>query len=132
MGIVQSTLNKKKDKKINELETINSAVQNLQLFQNELEDKNIELQKKNTELQKENTILLHNINSFKINSEELINKIKKHGNIIQALECSICMDNISDNILLPCGHLFCSDCLNQFTNCPTCRVHILSKRRLYI
>ena len=124
MGIVQSTLNNKKDKKIKELDTINIAVENLHLFHNELEDKN-------KELQKENTILLDNINRFKENSEELIHKIKKYGNIIHSLECSICMDNISDNILLPCGHLFCSNCLNQFTQCPTCRVHILSKSKLY-
>ena len=125
MGIVQSTLNKRKETKIKELESINKGIENLKLFQNELDDKN-------KQLQKENTILLNNIKKFKINSEELISKIKKHGNIIQSLECSICMDNISDNILLPCGHLFCSNCLNQFTQCPTCRVHILSRRKLYI
>lgn len=125
MGIVQSTLNNKKNKKIKELETVNNSIENLKLFNNELKDKN-------KELQKENTILLNNIKKFKINSEELISKIKKHGNIISSLECSICMDNISDNILLPCGHLFCSNCLNQLKECPTCRIHILSKRRLYI
>jgi len=125
MGIVQSTLNSKKNKTIKELETVNNSIENLKLFHNELKDKN-------KELQKENSILLDNIKKFKINSEELISKIKKHGNIICALECSICMDNISDNILLPCGHLFCSNCLNQLKECPTCRIHILSKRRLYI
>lgn len=125
MGIVQSTLNKRKNNKIKELETLNTTIENLKLFQSELESKN-------TNLQNENTILLENLNNFKYNSEEVINKIKKYGKILNTLECSICMDNICDNILLPCGHLFCSTCLDQFKQCPTCRIHILSKRKLYI
>jgi len=125
MGIVQSTLNKRKNNKIKELETLNTTIENLKLFQSELESKN-------TNLQNENTILLENLNNFKYNSEEVINKIKKYGKILNTLECSICMDNVCDNILLPCGHLFCSTCLDQFKQCPTCRIHILSKRKLYI
>lgn len=40
--------------------------------------------------------------------------------------CSICLENQSDSIVLPCGHTgFCSDCLNEwFTDkysCPVCR-----------
>lgn len=125
MGIVQSTLNKRKNNKIKELETLNTTIENLKLFQTELKTKN-------TDLQNENTILLENLNNFKYNSEEVINKIKKYGEILNTLECSICMDNVCDNILLPCGHLFCSTCLDQFKQCPTCRIHILSKRKLYI
>jgi hypothetical protein len=125
MGIVQSTLNKKKEKRIKKIETLNTTIENLKLFKNELECKN-------TELQNENTILLDNLNNFKSDSEEVINKIKKYGKLLNTLECPICMDNICDNVLLPCGHLFCSNCLNQFTQCPTCRIHILSKRKLYI
>ena len=125
MGIVQSTLNKRKNNKIKELETLNTTIENLKLFQTELKTKN-------TDLQNENTILLENLNNFKYNSEEVINKIKKYGKILNTLECSICMDNVCDNILLPCGHLFCSTCLDQFKQCPTCRIHILSKRKLYI
>ena len=125
MGIVQSTLNKRKNNKIKELETLNTTIENLKLFQTELKTKN-------TDLQNENTILLENLNNFKYNSEEVINKIKKYGKILNTLECSICMDNVCDNILLPCGHLFCSICLDHFKQCPTCRIHILSKRKLYI
>ena len=75
MGIVQSTLNKKKEKRIKKIETLNTTIENLKLFKNELECKN-------TELQNENTILLDNLNNFKSDSEEVINKIKKYGKLL--------------------------------------------------
>jgi len=46
-------------------------------------------------------------------------------------ECPICMDIISDPALLSCGHIFCYDCIEFFTNnkkaCPLCKAEITDK-----
>eukprot|EP00347_Sterkiella_histriomuscorum_P005719 403355531 len=43
-------------------------------------------------------------------------------------ECAICLDNMSD-VLLPCTHAFCNDCINLWqakqSNCPICRSELL-------
>ena len=45
-------------------------------------------------------------------------------------ECCICLDNLS-NIMLPCMHAFCNDCIIVWqakqNNCPICRSEILNK-----
>ena len=36
--------------------------------------------------------------------------------------CKICLDNISDTVFLPCGHLItCGTCSVKVSQCPTCR-----------
>ena len=39
--------------------------------------------------------------------------------------CPICYENKRNVIALPCKHLFCDFCLNQFDKCPICRSSIL-------
>ena len=39
--------------------------------------------------------------------------------------CAICMDVITQKKILPCGHIFCTDCIDNYLNnykkaCPTC------------
>ncbi|KAG2011952.1 hypothetical protein CC2G_012010 [Coprinopsis cinerea AmutBmut pab1-1] len=46
-------------------------------------------------------------------------------------QCSICLNDYRDPISIPCGHVYCFACLNQYANgptheglkaaCPTCR-----------
>ncbi|KAE9405353.1 hypothetical protein BT96DRAFT_1015585 [Gymnopus androsaceus JB14] len=46
-------------------------------------------------------------------------------------QCIICLSNIKDPVCIPCGHLFCSQCLSDYissssqdgynSQCPTCR-----------
>nr|XP_022303842.1 E3 ubiquitin-protein ligase TRIM36-like [Crassostrea virginica] len=67
----------------------------------------------------------------------------KHGNntcripvqILQeeqeVLQCIICMNNRPMRVL-QCGHAFCSDCTNNLSNCPICRVPIRSHTPLYL
>lgn len=45
--------------------------------------------------------------------------------------CPICMDGVDDPVCIPCGHVFCTNCLKEYslslraryrdTACPTCR-----------
>jgi hypothetical protein len=90
-----------------------------------------------------------------IAEEQKENKIKNIDNEIKILEdklkdlteriteiknktCSICLDNITNPIILECTHLFCGSCLFQYLNninlnlkkCPECRTEIKSTQNL--
>ncbi len=48
--------------------------------------------------------------------------------------CSICMDNMIDTFLDPCGHVFCESCLIKTvnrTNCPGCRSVVNQPKKIY-
>lgn len=78
-----------------------------------------------------NNVYLKNINES-INF--LLNIIQKYKNKILNLEnqlklkkenkCSICMENDSEYIFIPCGHFcICANCNNEYNQniCPLCR-----------
>lgn len=81
----------------------------------------------------------------KLRKKELIEFIEKSQNpnqeeqkekIIESneeYECSICLGDKTDEILLNCKHSFCKECINLWekTNptCPLCRVKIKRKKR---
>ena len=65
---------------------------------------------------------------------ETLKKLDKESekeNATTENECPICMDIISDPALLSCGHIFCYDCIEFFTNnkkaCPLCKTEITDK-----
>ena len=50
------------------------------------------------------------------------------------LECPICHDVQEETVaFVSCGHVMCVDCADIYApvTCPTCRVHIESRLRLY-
>ena len=57
-------------------------------------------------------------------------------NFYRDFECAICLEILSDPYLIPtCCHRFCCNCIHKSLRsgnkeCPTCRVHIVSKRNL--
>ena len=57
------------------------------------------------------------------------NEVKQHAlqQVCHALLCSVCMDIMVHTVAFnPCGHLFCSSCVQPKTPCPTCRVDVMS------
>jgi len=36
-------------------------------------------------------------------------------------KCSICVDRPKDTVLIPCGHFFCSTCVESVSECPNCQ-----------
>lgn len=57
-------------------------------------------------------------------------------------ECTLCLDNFTDPLLLPCSHTYCRDCLKDYLtvsklndccgtkfNCPLCRTEIVLPKR---
>jgi hypothetical protein len=51
----------------------------------------------------------------------------------RAIECVICMDRIPSISLIPCGHIFCKDCIDCLAKkeCPTCKQLFQSTLKLY-
>mmetsp|Transcript_22636 Transcript_22636/g.57698 ORF Transcript_22636/g.57698 Transcript_22636/m.57698 type:complete len:158 (+) Transcript_22636:327-800(+) len=61
---------------------------------------------------------------------------KEKGEIEQSKQCSVCFENESSTVLLPCGHLcVCEICaqklLEERPTCPICRKHIEGMNRVY-
>lgn len=47
--------------------------------------------------------------------------------ISEEIQCSVCLDiQVHPRTLNPCGHSFCSHCLEQLDHCPQCRKQIVS------
>ena len=63
--------------------------------------------------------------------QTLKNLDKEDETKVEDNECSICMDTITDPALLSCGHIFCYDCIEHFTNsckkCPLCKLDLTDK-----
>ena len=49
-----------------------------------------------------------------------------------ALECSICLENKKNTALIPCGHVFCENCLRNTTICYNCRLPIEKTHKIYL
>ena len=80
------------------------------------------------------------INDLKIQLEDkdkIINDLKiqlenKDNIINETNKCSICLDNIISNCCIPCGHTYCTGCINKTNNCYICRTIIKNKIKIYL
>ena len=59
------------------------------------------------------------------------------GELLEELECAICMDARKDTLLMPCNHAcVCNACaqdlLRNKSACPSCRVPIESAMKIFI
>jgi hypothetical protein len=46
--------------------------------------------------------------------------------------CPVCFDNEVNTALVPCGHTYCSYCINKTNNCYICRGNIRNKIKLFL
>ena len=125
-GKVSKHLNKNKYKKIQELETLNDSIKNIELYEKEKQRKLKELDKYynklNLEIDKYKYLLKNVLNE---NSE-----LHELHNIKSKLECKICMDRHVNTFIIPCGHVICNICING-EECPFCRTYIEDKKTIY-
>jgi len=69
-------------------------------------------------------------------STVLLMKIKRQNNArLQDDECCICLEKMTDPLIVNCDHLFCLKCLfdhhsNADSRCPLCRSDILNEERM--
>ena len=66
--------------------------------------------------------------------QEKINNLKERISFISTKNCSICMDLITNPIMIECTHIFCGGCLLKWLknnrNCPYCRNNINNMNKL--
>lgn len=80
-------------------------------------------------LEKQRELLATNLNK--------INRIKKfisHGMSQEKIKnmCSVCVTNIIDICINPCGHVFCNSCADKMNRCGMCRGRIITKIKIYL
>ena len=73
-----------------------------------------------------------NYNDYLMLQNENKNLLKKYENIIDLYICKICFENKPDICLIPCGHIFCKNCLDNSDECYMCRKHILKKQQMFL
>ncbi|QYC92734.1 Inhibitor of apoptosis 1 [Trabala vishnou gigantina nucleopolyhedrovirus] len=47
-------------------------------------------------------------------------------------QCCVCMNNVHDTCLVPCGHLTCKTCASNLELCPQCRCKISRLQQIYM
>jgi hypothetical protein len=60
----------------------------------------------------------------------IINELKKE--LEEKNKCSICFNNTISHCCNPCGHTYCTDCIDKTNNCYICRSIIHNKIKLYL
>lgn len=113
MGLIQSTLRRKRQKTIDELDTLNNSLESLKHFE----------KKCNQDIENKRRV------KKKIENE--IKKCTTEYSKYSSLDCKICFDNLIEVILLPCGHCYCHNCSNNMTKCYICQQEIKSKHKIY-
>lgn len=77
---------------------------------------------------------LKNIDNEISQQLEKINDLKERISYISTKNCSICMDLITNPIMIECTHIFCGGCLLKWLknnkNCPYCRNNINNMNKL--
>ena len=80
------------------------------------------------------TLKLKNITNDINTQEEKIKDLTERISYISSKSCAICMELITNPIMIECMHIFCGSCLirwlNTNKNCPNCRVRINSPDKL--
>jgi superfamily II DNA or RNA helicase len=80
------------------------------------------------------TLRLKNINNDIEIQKEKINSLTERISYISSKSCSICMELITNPIMLECTHIYCGSCLmkwlNTNKNCPNCRSIITGTDKL--
>ena len=93
------------------------------------------LKKKYRETLEDYTFALNNITTkFLIEKRKQEEYLTNKENILKAkYECSICMENSKNVVLIPCGHSFCDVCTNNSSDniCYICREIINFRQKIY-
>jgi superfamily II DNA or RNA helicase len=80
------------------------------------------------------TLKLKNINNDIEIQKEKINSLTERISYISSKSCAICMDLITNPIMIECTHIYCGSCLMKWLktnkNCPICRKDITGTDKL--
>ena len=111
-----------------ELENKNKIIHNLTIENKDINFiHKIQLEDKNKIIHEQQLTLINknkDINILKI-------QLEKKFNNDEINKCSICLDNTISHCCVPCGHIYCYDCIKKTNNCYICRSIIRNKIKLY-
>lgn len=137
----QEKMNKDLNKKLSDLIDQNNAIicqyESLNIRSEELmkkkNDVNNYIKERQAQIKQLNNILnpLNDaLEAVQKNVEDILEESQK--NIIGHI-CGICLSSMESNIfaIVPCGHTYCSDCINKLRTCGVCRGPINMKLQLY-
>ena len=121
MGLVNSHLQRKREELIHQVDTINQSIE----FLEKLEARKT---KDIKELEQNKTQIMNGIERM----DTIVKQRKKeYIKTKDVMECSICMENKVNCVLIPCGHMYCSGCIMTDGICPHCREPFDKVQRLY-
>ena len=121
MDIIQSRIEQRKDRLINQCETLNQNIFHLQTIESKTKENLKQLEKNKGEFE----ITLGKMDKAYRKRKEDFKKTK------DIMECSICMENKIDCVLVPCGHMYCSKCIVGVDVCPHCRNSFQKIQKLF-
>jgi late competence protein required for DNA uptake (superfamily II DNA/RNA helicase) len=121
MGLVNSHLQNRRRELIEQVETLNTSITLLDKLHNKTKEE------------------VNSLNSTKnqvMDGIDRMNTIVKHRKrqyikTKDKMECTICMENWVNCVLIPCGHVYCSDCVKSSNICPHCRTEFTQVQKLY-
>jgi len=121
MGLVNSHLQNRRRELIEQVETLNTSI----TFLDKLHSKT-----------KEELESLNSTKNQVMDGIDRMNTIVKHRKrqyikTKDKMECTICMENRVNCVLIPCGHVYCSDCVQSSNICPHCRTEFTQVQKLY-
>ena len=111
MGIIQSHLEKRRERLLNQCETLNQNIFHLQAIEKNTKNNLDTMERNKRECEKS----LQKIEKVVKRRKEEYHKSK------DVMECTICMERKVDCVLVPCGHMYCSQCIVGLEECPHCR-----------
>ena len=121
MGLVNSHLQRKREILINQVDTLNKSLEFLSTLEKKNQAELVILEQNKgdimTGIQRMDTIVKH--------------RKREYLKTKDVMECTICMENKVNCVLIPCGHIFCHVCSEKQLNCYYCRKQITNKQQLY-
>jgi hypothetical protein len=106
--------------------TKDKIINELKIELEEKKDKCFNLSLKNKELEQKEDIK----SSLLFTKDKIINELKIE--LDDKNKCTICFNNTISHCCNPCGHTYCSDCIDKTNNCYICRAIIHNKIKLYL
>jgi sacsin len=90
----------------------------------ELITENIRLQKRLEQVEEARRVAISQIDEA----------MQEKKDALDSLVCAICLEHNVDRVLIPCGHIFCSDCVHKFPRptCPICRQEITNSSLFHL
>jgi late competence protein required for DNA uptake (superfamily II DNA/RNA helicase) len=121
MGLVNSHLQRKREILINQVDTLNKSLEFLSTLEKKNQDELVILEQNKSDImtgiQRMDTIVKH--------------RKREYLKTKDVMECTICMENKVNCVLIPCGHLYCSNCVISGNTCPHCRDNFSSIQKLF-